>query len=82
MNRTTGSGARVTQARWIKDDRHNDAWKRYDIAPPERDRPCVSLWCFGLLIAGLLAAMIYGASQIDAKHGAPDARETWSVGDE
>lgn len=79
-HRTTGSGARVTQARWIKSD--DRSWMRHDTAPKESSKPCVSLWFFGLLIAGLLAAMIYGASQIDAKHGAPEARETWSVGDE
>lgn len=62
-------------ARWIKPD--NGSWKRYDIAPAEREASNVSAWILiGLLIAAVAGFMLYGMWQNERE---PVAAQRWEV---
>lgn len=63
---------------WVKTVR-DDKWKRYDIAPPEKQPRKGGMWLIAALGLGLAVFMFYGMTAIDDKHGNPPAGERWEV---
>lgn len=68
------------KARWIKDDRRDDSWKRHTISPPHQERKHGSWIGIALILAAVGAFMAYGMVQGDRKAAEPAARVVWETG--